>query len=245
MSTDFKWTDDLVMEFRFHCEYSKGIGFNELLKTFKASKQPKPEWEIVSYRFKPLNGLSENYNIGYVTVDKNSKYWVDAVNGNTDYEIYSVKRSSDGIALSIGDKTENSLISGFMINGICMYVILENGNTGGYKLIQHVDLKQVVFTTEDGVGYYEDERKPIYCIHTRNGYISAGAWHIDVHPEYYDGLKNHYEHFFSTKEKAEEYCLWQKPMFSLQEIKEIGNVNDGNPFFQKLIQKAKDKLNLK
>lgn len=243
MSTDFKWTDDLVMEFRFHCEYSKGIGFNELLKTFKASKQPKPEWEIIQYRHRPTGAL----------VSDKSHYWGNAEDGDSDYETFSVRRLSDGEVFSLNDKVR--YVAGpcnydYFI--ICDFFIKKDGGILARDSFQTAEfiqdiakLKQLLFTTEDGVAYYEGEWKDIYGIHTKDGNNSVGAWAIDGHPQYYEGLRAHYEHLFSTKEKAEEWVQWQKPMFSLQEIKEIGNVDDGNPFFQKLIQKAKDKLNLK
>jgi len=102
--------------------------------------------------------------------------------------------------------------------------------------------KKVIITTEDGVDYYENEKKDIYGVHTRGGYNSVGAWKSNVHKQFYPVLKEHYELFFSTKEIANEYILNNKPLLTLNEIRKVGNCEDNNIYYRRLVDIAKSKL---
>lgn len=98
MSQEFKWNDELVMEFvNFHLT-KKGIHWtSEDIKKFKKIKQPKPEWEIVGYLSNP-DGTDQKKEI----IGISHWNWNFAV--LHDYPIHSVKRLSDNVIWSLDDK---------------------------------------------------------------------------------------------------------------------------------------------
>lgn len=101
------------------------------------------------------------------------------------------------------------------------------------KQCGHMDIfkaskqRKPVLVTEDGVTYYSGEIKEIFATHTKEGYNSVGAYKVDSHPEFYDGLKGCYEYFFSTREAAEDFILKNKPCLSLKDVVSIiRKIND-------------------
>ena len=131
------------------------------------------------------------------------------------WDIHSVKRLSDGEIFTIGDILEvrgkkdaplkwiNNCYDSIQIGtGYSMVV--------GLNEIQHS--KKPLFTTEDGVDIYEGD-----------SYYSVDEiyWRI-LEPE--NTCKINYETYhkhrrnFSTKEKAKEYILMNKPSLSLKEV---------------------------
>lgn len=102
---DFVWTDGLVNAFckKFHDnpKWDSGITTmnvsNDFMEAFKASKQPKPEWEI-------LEGINGNPTIGV-------RPWVKEGNKSGQHpcvklgcKIHSVKSLSDGEVFTVGDE---------------------------------------------------------------------------------------------------------------------------------------------
>ena len=87
--------------------------------------------------------------------------------------------------------------------------------------------KPVLFTTEDGVPLHEGDKH--WYVRTDfeiEEYIATASWTSPVR-------------CFSTKEKAEEYCLYNRPLLSLREV--LPSIGIG--YDEEIIQKAKDKLN--
>lgn len=115
--------------------------------------------------------------------------------------------------------TTGTSITGFLGTGL-KYPTLQDylKSLSENKSTQPSEDKPVLFITEDGVEYRVGEKKEIWGVHTKDGYNAVGAYHPDVHPEYYESLKAHYEHFFSTKEAAEQYILDNKPCLSFNEV---------------------------
>lgn len=248
MNTDFQITDELVNEFLSN---SMGPLWEKVLaerwEQFKASKQPKREWEVLSYRYNPLNDLCDNIRMEYVTVDKTSKYWEDAQSGDSSYEIYSVMRLSDGNIWSINDKFIANAgcdltIKSFEVEGHQMKVwSLEYG----YWPLNSIR-RPAIFTTEDGVD------------------ISIGDpyWYVTNDYKLYRGVCDSYtgglvvahrrvgDKYFSTKEKAEEYVFYKKELFSLDEIMDIlrtmsdyAKGHDNKSYLRgKFFELSKDKL---
>ena len=145
------------------------------------------------------------------------------------YDIHSVKRLSDGEIFTIGDKTNGGSIKEIWLLGLVVSNIkqpdfihivynhdLKDSIYPDFNDVQK--LKQPLFTTEDGVDIFENNIT-IYrvdlqmwklCSPIKSGRLLEG---INL-------LK------FSTKEKAEEYILMNKPCLSLTDLKNLGIFNE-------------------
>lgn len=163
------------------------------------------------------------------------------------FDIYSIKRLSDGEIFTIGDKVinkTNSLYYGIISeiyirnNELEPYVATTiNGNMGLF--LNNIEkTKQPLFTTEDGVDIFEGYT--FYIIDDENWQPCIYQNYISIN-EYKNALK------FSTKEKAEEYILMNKPCLSLNDIIEdiskatkIKNVKNTN-----MIKSLKELVNTK
>ena len=123
------------------------------------------------------------------------------------WNIYSVKRLSDGEIFTIGDKTNFGLISKIVINNNSLSFYFEQKSCG-YNLQTLIKWKQL-FTTEDGVDIFKGDKywKVNNYLNLSNRQKATGST-SDLNPAKY----------FSTKEKAEEYILMNKPCLSLNDI---------------------------
>ncbi len=140
------------------------------------------------------------------------------------YIITSIKRLSDGKIFTIGDKvsynkTSNKkfgtfyIIQEFQIN---KNSIVTNFTTKSNTLYLTSDtkwnkLKTPLFTTEDNISIFEGDTvysiDEDYCLdtyHNVHEYLDFSAWKI-----------------FSTKEKAEEYILMNKPCLNIEDIRKL------------------------
>ena len=132
--------------------------------------------------------------------------------------IHSVKRN-DGEIFTIGDKTNFGLISKIVINNNSLLFYFEQKSCG-YNLQTLIKWKPL-FTTEDGIDIYEGDYS--YGIHNSKFDI-VKIKHIST---VYVG-DNFIE--FSTKEKAEEYFLYNKPCLSYNEVLNAVNIKNKNTF---------------
>lgn len=97
MSNSWIWTDELVLELLEKMTSMEGHENRwRAIERFKASKQPKPEWEILEYKHGGITDLPP------AIVGQKSIWWNQAVCNN--WPIHSVKRLSDGEVFSVGDK---------------------------------------------------------------------------------------------------------------------------------------------
>lgn len=196
MSTDFKWTVDLLAEFIKDYSDMEGTA-SELMEQFKESKQPKPEWEIIQVS-SPECGL----------------YYLDGYKMRPNDKIYSVKRLPDGEIFTVGDRYRNEV-------GMKEYTIREfeirddrlrvNANELGFDYFSDLIKIKPLITTEDGVAI-------------SNGLLhvcSVGKTTFEISECRADLIqKGHHDHYFyfSCRAKAEEYVLWNKPCLSLSEV---------------------------
>ena len=76
--------------------------------------------------------------------------------------------------------------------------------------------KQPLFTTEDGVDIFEGDK--VYYIETND--TTENSFKVNEYTIQYSGrfLSDNTLHSFSTKEKAEEYILLNKPVLSLNDV---------------------------
>ena len=129
---------------------------------------------------------------------------------------------------TIGDKTNNGTISKFEVDSNGIRVFFEEKPKNYHvslNSIKHV--KQPLFTTEDGVDIFEGD-KYFICTASLSNCIN-NDWKVFAH---YTDLQNKVKSWgikpvFSTKEKAEEYILMNKPCLSLKEIYDLTNKNSG------------------
>ena len=186
------------------------------------------DWEeIVEKDYEILMYRSKNNSCIYFD---NPKYFSSL---NSDWEIYSIRRKSDGIEFKIGDKVywnwqyspqKYYTIEGFSINkednsldfytkGSCKYSWI-------FNKIQHY--KEPILTTEDDYECTLDDR--VF------GVLPKGVWET----KFWDGQgmpvnklfnledKRYSEGspwlYFKTKENAEKYIYENKPEFSRKQI---------------------------
>ena len=118
---------------------------------------------------------------------------------------------------TIGDKTTLGIITCFRLLDNEIMVDFDNKNSILLRSKKLQKAKQPLFTTEDGVDIFE------------------GEYYYPVEKEFYflhEKQTNHHctneEKFwiFSTKEKAEEYILYNKPCLSLTDLKNLGIFNE-------------------
>lgn len=120
------------------------------------------------------------------------------------WDIYSVKRISDNKIFTIGDSYEDLIIEK-------MFMSVDGNILTTYR----PKAKQPLFTTEDGVDIFEGDT--IFGVNN--------DWKIFSH---YTDLQNKVKSWgikpvFSTKEKAEEYILYNKPVLSLNDYYSLFN----------------------
>ena len=142
------------------------------------------------------------------------------------WKIHSVKRIFDGEIFTIGDKTNFGLISKIVINNNSLSFYFEQKSCG-YNLQTLIKWKPL-FTTEDGVDIFEDDK--VYFVNKIG----------DVFHTNHLKIKKYQSHllYFSTKEKAEEYILLNKPCLSYGDVQEYLKVKDCN----KVLDLAQSKI---
>ena len=160
--------------------------------------------------------------------DKYSKDYINQLFNTLGVSIHSVKRN-DGEIFTIGDKVFSEYVN-YTINKIgivndkCMVSALyDTNNPNGSRL--HYNLnnlkkgKQPLFTTEDGVDIFDGD----IFYSTRK---DCSGRIIKYEGNFFEIASTKCKEFvdFSTKEKAEEYILMNKPVLSLKEIKETTTI---------------------
>jgi hypothetical protein len=196
------------------------------------------DYEILS--FKVSNGYlynkinnSDDYLLEENVCDGETNTYDNMIN-NINYKIHSVKRLSDGEIFTIGDKIrfiDESLEKTYPCRIIKKFKIKNNtliaicDDNGVKILLENLkQVKQPLFTTEDGVDifdgdYYYPVEKLYYFLHEKQT-----NHHCTNEEKFW---------IFSTKEKAEEYILMNKPCLSLNEIfKDVEEMRKGLKTFE-------------
>lgn len=155
------------------------------------------------------------------------------------WEIYSVKRSSDGEIFTVGDKITGTMswqenparlgyttIKGFYLEEDQLCIEIYTGVVKNYKqtglainTIQKYVEKPVLFTTEDGVGIRVGDKS--YGFDTiNNQYSGIYTWekleYFNIKTSLFPDVK-----YFSTEEKAREYANLHEKKYSKQEILDV------------------------
>ena len=223
------------------------------------------DWEKVIH--KDYEILSFRANTGLLRIkDSNGIFQAngDAKRENTTeqyllneggWDIYSVKRLSDGEVFSIGDKINfrglygnNSehkydIIRGFDLKQDANLGILYlNGLVGLNKIEKY---REAVFTTFDNVEIYKNQS--YWGLHTKTWlleYVDGGINYDLKENELSDSTYL----TFAKKENLEEYILMNKPVLSLNDLLSVWcsanefHVYEKSPLFQNFKNLAKTKL---
>lgn len=184
-------------------------------------KVDEKDYEIISYISKDRIYLT---NLGF-----NS-------NMNSLYNIHSVKRLLDGIIFSINDdileQNEHSKIESFKVRGEDIVIKINHQVTKGSSVIllkSNFNHLKPLFRTEDGIDIFNNVYfwyvTPVFTVYKdivplKNTISNASYENLLAYS------KGHHVKF-STKEKAEEYILLNKPQYSLNDIlKKLSECNN-------------------
>lgn len=163
------------------------------------------------------NGLYSTTNKGQL---KESDLLVDHI------QIHSVKRLSGGEVFTIGDTVDgyisntiknptwkDKVISKIELNSLGIVFWVDWNNYPGTVPLNYIQkAKQKLFTTKDGVDIFEGDKA--WCVYPADFYM----WEHTFSLKSSDNRK-----IFSTKEKAEEYILMNKPCLSITDLVTISN----------------------
>lgn len=204
----------------------------------------KEEYEILFYYSKSLEYIF-----------KSSQFEEPQFGGNSEWQIYSIKRLSDGEIFTIGDKVFSEYVN-YTINKIgivndkCMVSALydtnnPNGSRLHYNLNNLKKAKQKLFTTEDGVDIFEGD----IFYNTWDMKIPNKEIAVSKKKDFYNEKPvNKLYKVFSTKEAAEEYILMNKPCLSINDVRNCINqteidIDNEHELNYQLLQSVKQKLN--
>lgn len=189
-------------------------------------KVEEKEYEILSL----INSKKGGCNI--LTDKSNINSWSEGYGKNI-WTIYSIKRLSDGEVFTVGDKVidtkfaENRLIIIRQFANMSYYFIKHDFGFSYLSCVKKV--KEPLFTSEDGVDVYYGDK---YYVAYDNNYEQK-EWRFKIYEadsadECSDlDLSDPYIHRFSTKEKAQEYVIMNRPCLSIKEIAPIiGRCNE-------------------
>ena len=154
---------------------------------------------------------------------------------NNCWKIHSIKRKSDNVIFTIGDKINRGsykdidVIRGFNLKDDLCLVSISDEIDRGYRsskgvnisAIEHV--KDVLFTTEDNIDIIESTTCFAISSHF---FVYATNINKSVSKNWYLNKT-----IFYSKEKAEEYIIMNKPCLSINDISTMMNNHRGNHSF--------------
>ena len=195
--------------------------------------------EVVEKDYQILRYYSiENPSIGRTTC--NSKL-------NDTYNIYSVKRLSDGEVFTVGDRIKvYQHDSTKTIDSIDLY-----GNTSSMK--EGIWLRYS--TGSCHMTHVIKQTRPIYLTHDGKDIFPEDiVWYVNKENFYHDYIKAYPEvkfnsdirAYFLTEEEAKKYIIENKPALSIKEFWEITTMSGSNRVKSIVLKElAKKRLNLK
>lgn len=184
---------------------SKGNLFKEIV-----INNPEFWQEVIEKDYEILSIYSGNTILN----DSNVKTWEKFKVFRGAWNIHSAKRLSDGEIFTVGDKCKD-------VNTNCTTKVSEITLKNTICFINGVNInwlekvKQPLFTTEDGVDIYERDK-----YFEANLTYGVKSWTTE-YPVYFN--KDISKRIFSTKEKAEEYILMNKPCLSISDVLKLKN----------------------
>lgn len=210
--------------------------------------QPKFWQEIVEKDYEILEYKSNCGSICKTPFLKDSyQFYIDQK-----FNIHSIKRLSDGEIFTIGDLTISKNdstpcpIKAFEIEKNFMKVYYsEDTEEGEFNYLNKIIKVQSkpLFTTEDDVDIFKGD-KFYYVKFKKNRYSLGKVFEVVTCDRPSCIYEPQYEKYFSTKEKAEEYVLMNKPLLTLKDVEELLCKNTSSYFLEKFKKRAQ-KLNNK
>lgn len=176
--------------------------------------------------------------------------------------IHSIKRLSDGEIFSVGDKIDGGCGKNQEIIQITTDWIYYRSNDKNkkiytYKLSEIKKSKTPLFKTEDGVDIYEGDK----CCRVNVDIVEYSdidelwkCFESEFNCEKKQLTNNFYkfetQKYFSTREKAEEYILMNKPCLSIKDVqsiyvsaeKDYYKSSKSETYYQKLEKLVKSKM---
>lgn len=231
-----------------------------------ASKQPKvveKDYEILSF----IRTGSSNYDGtiflledgSYSPSFKHSNLSLDHCLNSGGFNIYSVKRLSDGEIFTIGDKINLSKSEySFPKNDVLLEIKVFNNTIrfkmnfqekhnwdSSYTLDYIKKAKQPLFKTEDSVDIYEGDRyyvvaKKYIYESTVDSEYEIQAFELEINNTSFKQYNWNNFWSFSAKDTAEEFILMNKPLLCLNDIEYL--LKDGSSVFEKLKEVVKGKI---
>lgn len=224
--------------------------FNLCMSIKKQEKVEEVDYEILSFQNIESKKIVELHSNNLYCCKISHTYNGKGVSSKEEclnierLSIHSVKRLSDGEVFTIGDLIdfEDFGNKGFQpidkIEIDCFdktRITAWNSAYGlGLEKWKKAPAKTPLFTTEDGVDVFEGDKL----------YYILKSFEIHCNPaNKYDGKNNDYK-YFSTKEKAEEFVILNKPCLSVQELINIKSLKGcfGDTLIDYAKQLAKSKL---
>jgi hypothetical protein len=200
-------------------------GFNNIGKNI--DQFPEFWEEVVEKDYEILSLIEKGGFTGWYFDKENNGWTVDEPDRMYHKEIpswckiYSVKRLSDGEVFTVGDNiwrkewstAAHPPISAIKINHEGK-IIIHTLHSVSYLPQIMKKVKKLLFTTEDGVDIFEGDK-----------YYRNSGWHFEscgfIHTATKDTKFFMSHKPFSTKEKAEEYILMNKPCLSLNDVESV------------------------
>lgn len=167
--------------------------------------------------------VEKDYEIVSV-ITNNSKFIEKVYNQNATIEpywkIHAIKRLSDGEIFTIGDKVDSTIsdlgrcveLTGFKIQR--NKLILGLRELGYCPLNSIIKPKIPLFTTKDGVDIFKRDKS--WMVHKNTFTMFDGVTHYNENYHYDETDSANW--WFSTKEAAQDYILYNKPCLSLNDI---------------------------
>lgn len=226
---------DIAKDKTYRAIHANEIGEGKRYKLIKkpdanSLKLTTKHYEVLALKI-PGNEHWEITKIGNGTWDNWSDLHVQTQLKKGIWKVKRVKRLSDGEIFSIGDEVEYfslGLKHQFIITG---FILSKDGDRcllSSERFQHHIDLfsidsecinnyklqkskKQPVLITQDCVEVFEGDEYYTVC---------ENSYNISINTATKDCVKklNNKTKIFSTKEKADNYIIWNKPMLSLKEI---------------------------
>ena len=213
--TEFEyWTNGISEQI-----YNKSNNLSFIsLKTVK--DYPEFWEEVIEKDYEILSYYQESNVYGKYVYYKSNENWNYIEKQN--YKIYSIKRLSDGEMFTVGDRITGTLsvkerthkyvtIQKIYLKNNILHIGIDTGFIdislcNDFEKINH--FKQPIFQTEDGVDIFIGD----ISFGVNSSFKLSEVKHInDLY--IYSDVKE-----FSTKEKAEEYILMNKPCLSLNDV---------------------------
>jgi hypothetical protein len=208
------------------------IKINSEQETGYYSENKKFWEEIVEKDYEILSLVSSERNPQHKKGCKflhNKDYKFKNMHPTEFWDIHSVKRISDNKIFTIGDSYEDLIIEK-------MFMSVAGDILTTYK----PKIKQPLFTTEDGVDIF-DYSDSFYWIRKDTLKLCERMTLNTSHSVFFQ-YEPKKELYFSTKEKAEEYILMNKPCLSINEITNLTETNPPDWLNKELIKIVKSKI---